>query len=310
MGCWNGSCALTGLPIFDGDEVVVLFLSQQPLSMQDNNCDATTYWSPLSYHFTGKYNDYGAVESCEGPLLNHIIDTIKENLAESEDVQKATFDIDQLFKAEHNNGLALVSKWKHTIGDVTQNFTAQRLQHIIIRKSVFDAVISQYGSERFSGERYTYENILAVGMQLVDDAFRFGVPGVEDLADMNYEDMTPEQQGRFLLSLRSFHLRDDPKYRTFSSISHVLRYPELFMWDLDIRDAVETKNRELAEAIVDQVAKMNILSRYMQDSRRMWTPMSGDGSQNDSTEAHKLMAQITLDTAKQIDNRWDENNED
>lgn len=53
MGCWNETDFLTGLPVFAGDPVRLLFIAQAP----DGK------WLPASLPFTGEYDDYGGIEN-------------------------------------------------------------------------------------------------------------------------------------------------------------------------------------------------------------------------------------------------------
>lgn len=55
MGCWNGSCFLTGLPIFAGEPVQLLFIAA---------C-ADGQWRPATLPIKGYYDDYGGIESAE-----------------------------------------------------------------------------------------------------------------------------------------------------------------------------------------------------------------------------------------------------
>lgn len=69
MGCWNGTCAVTRLPIFHGDPVVGFLLAQCPPTEGIAGGFYYTHglWSPRAPHFFAKYNDYGAFEDIEVP---------------------------------------------------------------------------------------------------------------------------------------------------------------------------------------------------------------------------------------------------
>lgn len=44
----------------------------------------------------------------------------------------------------------------------------------------------------------------------------------------------------------------------------------------------------------------------MEDSRGVWTPSSGAGSQDDSTTAQELKAKLIIESAKMCNNRWND----
>ena len=108
MGCWNGTCVLTNLPIMADEEVIVLLLNEGKSydKYVGNHCHSNTYYSLLPLFFEGKYNDYGAVEECHGEFVQDIEDYIKKSLIGMElgenqyhdiEISKDKFDIDFLF---------------------------------------------------------------------------------------------------------------------------------------------------------------------------------------------------------------------
>ena len=59
MGCWNGSCFLTNLPIMHGEDVRVFILHNQHPNYGNRYCNPTDCYCPLAFSFKGKYNDMG-----------------------------------------------------------------------------------------------------------------------------------------------------------------------------------------------------------------------------------------------------------
>lgn len=55
MGCWNETCYLTGLPVFAGEPVQLLFIA----------ASADGQWRPATLPIKGYYDDYGGIESAE-----------------------------------------------------------------------------------------------------------------------------------------------------------------------------------------------------------------------------------------------------
>lgn len=53
MGCWNETCFLTGLPIFAGQPVKLIFIAH----------DGNGGWLPAALPVHGYYDDYGGIES-------------------------------------------------------------------------------------------------------------------------------------------------------------------------------------------------------------------------------------------------------
>jgi hypothetical protein len=54
MGCWNGTCGLSGLPIFHGTEMYVFPIVE---SYRDSFCYSTALYRPSVLPFRAEYND-------------------------------------------------------------------------------------------------------------------------------------------------------------------------------------------------------------------------------------------------------------
>lgn len=69
MGCWNGSCMISGLPIREGDKAVAIPMVCHP------NGDLSVTFFPLF----GKYNDYGSLESVKSnKYSSHLVKLVLE----------------------------------------------------------------------------------------------------------------------------------------------------------------------------------------------------------------------------------------
>lgn len=68
MGSWNGTCALTNLPILNGDKVALYILKKNSYTEDDVGggfCYANCFYHPLPYVIYGEYDDYGTIENIE-----------------------------------------------------------------------------------------------------------------------------------------------------------------------------------------------------------------------------------------------------
>jgi hypothetical protein len=67
MGCWNGTCLISNLPIYAGDEVVFFVLKRKCGAELDDvehgHCYADALYEPLLYPIVGDYDDYGCIEN-------------------------------------------------------------------------------------------------------------------------------------------------------------------------------------------------------------------------------------------------------
>lgn len=77
MGCWNGTCGVSQLPLRHGDPVRA-FLIGVPMHFkhgedQSGYCYSDGWAYPLSVGFKGKYNDYGGIEEIEQSMTTDLI---------------------------------------------------------------------------------------------------------------------------------------------------------------------------------------------------------------------------------------------
>lgn len=65
MGCWNGTCNISNMPIFEGDKVVLIPLMKVHEGAAFNTCYPTDNFIPLGFPIIGYYNDYGGLYDIE-----------------------------------------------------------------------------------------------------------------------------------------------------------------------------------------------------------------------------------------------------
>ena len=76
MGCWNGTCGVSNLPIHHGDKVMALIIKvplPKKIDNQSGACYANEFAAPVTLAFEGVYNDYGMVEKIKTNLITDSI---------------------------------------------------------------------------------------------------------------------------------------------------------------------------------------------------------------------------------------------
>ena len=66
MGCWNGTCLISNLPIYAGDEVVFFALKRRRDVSTVEGGDhyySDDIYQPLLYPVVGEYDNYGCIEN-------------------------------------------------------------------------------------------------------------------------------------------------------------------------------------------------------------------------------------------------------
>lgn len=141
MGNWNGTCALSNLPIFRGDKVVFLVLAENIASYLSTG--VTSLWAPITFPMYAKYDEGGSIEQWskpETPVLETTLGYFKENLApcttrmsNGRDVKvtKETLTFEQLL-ASLREGDAKIPLYGQ--GDAT-------CVSVLIRRDVWDSLL-------------------------------------------------------------------------------------------------------------------------------------------------------------------------
>ena len=73
MGCYNGTCMISKLPILAGEKIKVLFLNARSPKMKlkglSTFCYSTDLFTPAFYPFEAEYDDYGGIENVSEDFL-------------------------------------------------------------------------------------------------------------------------------------------------------------------------------------------------------------------------------------------------
>jgi hypothetical protein len=145
MGCWNKTCALSNLPIYEGEQTYVFVIERNIGYGTDSGVYTYHMFLPCLLPFEATYNDYGAGEDSKGVGLPWVISGIRENLVEMEQgenechdiaVKREDFDVDRLYEACHEGGLRVKG---YSVAGYEEN---PRLHFVMMRKDVVDRVLS------------------------------------------------------------------------------------------------------------------------------------------------------------------------
>jgi len=301
MGCWNHTCAITNLPIYEDEDVVVILLKARSEPNEDSFCYPTAYYAPLPFYFEGKYNDYGAVKDCHGAALDIIVDKLREKLFELEQgenqfhdipAKRNEFDIDMLFSLDHENRLFIHNPVKSPY-DMREKIY---IKHIVIRKEVFDGIVDGIVIDSCLTGLVTYKDLV--------NQFPLFTKDVDDIVSLDKD--------HFARTFwRMTHKIGDTTVAEFLAYngqgSYGMNHP------LDANETLFSL-REKADKrywdVLDNAVRMSLLMTFMVNSRKSWHIPSGVGSQEDSTNCQELCATLTLSSANKLKKYFEERWED
>jgi hypothetical protein len=118
MGSWYGTCLISNLPIYMGDEVV-FFTLKRKFDVNVRHCNADDLYEPLLYPVVGEYDDYGSIEN------------VKENFSMLE---------------EYFKDVELTQNHWDKDNDVFQNIERgnyNRHSFALIHKDIYDALLEK-----------------------------------------------------------------------------------------------------------------------------------------------------------------------
>ena len=303
MGCWNETCAITNLPILAGEEVVVYPLIEQ--QGYHSKCYHTTYFKPIVWSFTGKYDEYGGVEKCKGPFLDQSMDFIRKAMVELpvgenkiHDVAtvKSELSAKTFFEYTHEGRLYATNIHRNT-GNIGNKSNLSEIHRVLIRKNVVAAMKEKFKCESWNRETnsydiLTYANYMQAGMDWLKSIT--GPPPVSEEDDP-------------VAYIRWKYGDEFAPPGPFYPVVEVLKYQYTAEYAKTKLINATVKDQE---AFVDLLVTYFIIDHFMQSGRRMWIPPSGAGSQDQETDVQCTLAHITLDESvsyhKRLSKRYEE----
>lgn len=308
MGSWNHTCMVSQMHILEGDEVVELWLVEQnSYDKYSHYVYSTHLWRPYPVLMYGKYTDYGesdaGLQDC--PRVDLLLDVIKRDIVEREQgetpyhdhaVVKEGLDFKRLHTIDHG-GRGQVRGYKGPLA----------LKHALVKKSLFDKILSDYYIEEArwkNKEKYTgYHTVkiyfadvvknLVADVRWVRDYFDADIEGAETMSESELE--SAKQVARMM---RSFSRSVSETFWGNEKAPLFTKYMgegsgegraaatniNYFGEEYD-----ELSDEDLAYHIEEHL-KFQWLAMFMSNSRKAWMPQVGQGSQSDEILPYKLLA--------------------
>lgn len=299
MGCWNGTCGITQMPITSGQKVKAYILVPHHYDDVRNSgttvrtfsfdeiekfrgsgiCYPTDAWSPLSIPISAEYNDYGGLQNIK---MNQNVKNIFEWI--SKETNKKFKDAEDM------------------IGIISQGETPFAL--MMVHESIYNAAIDAVEESRhpeYDGDR------LLINVMIDFEAAReyLQTEGAKDslmdgLKTLGIKSAAPPDP---LISLRmafmgaSWPKREGAHSSAVESYSHHRR--EGAMYDDFSREYFSKMMKSESTPIEDLVNHFQFCC-FMSGARRTWIAQSGCGSQVTEYKMHRLIAEATLKHLEEV----------
>ncbi len=328
MGCWNGTCGLSGLPIIEGEEIYVFPIVE---AYRDSFCYATALYRPSPVPFRAKYNDYGAGEECSGPALEFIIAGIRENLIEMEvgenqyhdiAVKREGFDVDMFFEACHEKRLRVDNPLKA----YPDQKKYREAFFTMVRKDVVDRLWNEWtfdmwkGSdgdvpEGFESDQYYIKNVTYAKLgdlipeymeQMAgkESPYKKALEGIEDEAKL--ERMKDYYRRYSFFEGHREHILSGSFGHAFGSGYAGGGFTSIGNIKDKILDAYFDDHKESAYELMRETLIGIMVNSFMESTRKVWLPVMHQGSQSEEYSEYRLLNKIMTDVMNARESEFDE----
>jgi len=148
MGCWNETCALSSLPIQEGEEIVLVLLREPCLP------DFHNLYKPIFLPIIGTYNNYGGIENIQDTESSKLISVKFKSLND---------------KIHQENQYEAAFFHKDIYDEVLEN-VSNRIPHKQ-EKPIYNLMLESFENE-LKKVRQSREEIEATGDEEIDSALR------------------------------------------------------------------------------------------------------------------------------------------
>lgn len=282
MGCWNGTCGLTTLPINHYQPIVVFpLLSDVDYAVRPGRYSSNPMYTPMMLPFYSHYDDYGAGEDSSGIGLRlnmaHIRDTLVEQ-AEGENkystpaILRKDFDEKVFWKAIHADQLSIRG------GAATR----KRVNMVMVIKSIYDTVVAEHRIDRYTQEAGDFVNN-PYGFAEIEAAIPALVAAV--IAHVAKHNTSPRHYGRIHTGMIN-NLAEQWLYPDGRSYHAACDLP----LDNIINDMIgsDTATSQLTE-LFTELTKANFFDNFMKLTRKTWAVQAGAGSQDNDTAPYRIL---------------------
>lgn len=296
MGCWNGTCGITQLPIMVGDPVAVFLLIDNNSYGQirwsaNGHYYPTDYFTPRSIQLYGEYDDYGWYNFDEhnwhskftvAAFQNDLIELeLGENKSHDIAVNKKSINsLDSIGKAIHEDRLFVSGK----ILSIPEPgvFIKVSVNRIIgsfaVHRRVFDAIVN-YGIDQY--DKPISVSLLMKQANECITAMR---------AYVNEDDLFPKFHFKY------FHRDRDNIFSNILSADSLDDVAGTHLLYLDKLYEMVTANATDDEfkSVLEELVKYFIFLSSMSNLRKTWIPQCGLGGQVEALDLHRVVMEAGL----------------
>ena len=298
MGCWNGTCGLTSLPILDNEEVYVFIL--------ENRGNGRIL--PCLLPIRAKYNDYGGFKDVNGIGYNYILNALKENILEKSEYSDIVIDKNKLDLELINNAIhegILVREYYGLKGfDENENpvYSTQlsRIDRMLVRKDVLDYYLSNFTNDYgYFDDNHEYIK-KEYNINTLIEGIRAHVKYLENVKDDKYsllfrENMFDLIEDTILLNRSAVDETSPNKliYDYFHRMCDGIETSNLLNFNKIVANYYREGNYKEILILLEELLIGLVLNRLIIMTRKSWRHGVGDGSQSVCKKDYMILNEAT-----------------
>jgi hypothetical protein len=314
MGCWNGTCMISRLPILAGERVKLIFLhspyGKASISGISSYCYADGILSPAFLPISGRYNDYGGIvdvdedwnyKTIENILKNALGDKIKIK----SDKPKENWTLADVIYGIERGRLEYFSRPKLTKSE--EFFEKMIDDKAYLESPIYAKMVQEIKIKREAGPTWTN----------VDLSFTFIREDIYNtVVDIMKNDSIYTNLGNEVASKKyryiPFHEYNTLKFNNdITSIKkakanvvllrHILSNIQIFNQSYFDKEAYtellyeSVENIEILESIFKMWNEFEYIQTYLNACRTGWMVQTGAGSQAEEWDKHKAISEKIIE---------------
>jgi len=288
MGCWNGTCGISQLPITAGAKVKAILLLQSEYHQEiqgSSSCYSSNFFRPWFFPVTAEYNNYGSIENIVKDWNSkYMLETFRRWVAEGEvkllgehaeinDPGITKFNkLEDVFACVERG--SLVKK-----GERTDKYL--KISLFMVLDSVYHAMIK--ASKKFmnkpenNDDKKYYEENRAEALKSIAN-MRQGNLSLPISGDLKDDENTKSALQRAFLTVHNFYvnrLLGGPieEHCAYKHYKNILYSPNV----VTVEDFM---------VALDNAYWLETAMCYL---RKLWIPQTGQGSQSEELEFNKAL---------------------
>jgi hypothetical protein len=310
MGCFDITCAVSGIGIGGGDPIRFLLLTENPHYDGRYVCQTDGRWMPRTIPIKGHYDEYGRIENWEeSPVQASIMKGFQTDLVEMDEVRRS-MDFSSMLEGLWEGRIRVRSPYK---GDGSKRDLL--VKYAMIREDVWQAMIGmklhdQYGDDVLTIEDY-YKGVAAYVTET--DPVRARLKAAAEAAEPGLLKALAESQLYRFEYDPDFYIGIEAAIHKGEEPTHTRRLMNLpgarFLissfemtrsgWSKHV-SLIRNENNNDDAAFYKTIAEFAFISDILDTVRYTWRPSDTSGPQNSHYKMHLEYLEAMTKVAKKI----------